>query len=119
MHISSNVTYVHTYLCIYVHISNTYVLQHCNLSIGMNYPYIQDCIPQGDCPQVNNPLVISGTHSGKSVTVTLTSSRTDLSQRSEPILGNMCLMVKQEYLKYSYSYTVDACALVNVIVYRK
>lgn len=81
----------------------------------MIYPYVQDCIPQEDCTQVNNPLVILGAHSGKSVTVTLTSSRTDLSQRSEPILGNMCPTAKQEYFEY-YSYTVDGCALINVIV---
>ena len=52
----------------------------------MNYPYAQDSLPPDGSLQVSNPLVISGTYGSKSVTVTLTCSGMDLSQRSESII---------------------------------
>ena len=52
----------------------------------MNHPYAQDPLPPEGSPQVSNPLVISGTYGSKSVTVTLTCDRMDLSQRSESII---------------------------------
>lgn len=68
-------------------------------------PFVQDCIPVEDCQQVNNPLVISGFYDSRRVTVTLTSRRTDLSQRSEPLLeqhghcfpfvNSICFRVKE------------------------
>ena len=52
----------------------------------MNHPYTQDPLPPEGSLQVSNPLVISGTYGSKSVTVTLTCDRMDLSQRSESII---------------------------------
>ena len=51
--------------------------------------YVQDCFPVEDCQQVNTPLVISGMYDCRRVTVTLTSRRTDLSQRSEPVTWSL------------------------------
>ena len=82
-------TYLPT-VCAYIlpalHTYCTYIMFRLIEVLCMNHPYAQDPLPPEGSLQVSNPLVISGTYGSKSVTVTLTCDRMDLSQRSESII---------------------------------